>query len=138
MAAAASPPPPSSALTPPSRPDVTQHCSFCKGGQGQGAKGTLTNTDAHRAHGNRLAVRRQAHTRREFFYVAGVHGSDKKRGKKIAVCYLQEEAAFVDRAPQRKALFCGFGVGGCRAGDLLPGGLVLVRYKTKSVEGRYS
>lgn len=62
----------------------------------------------------------------------------KKEEKKIAVCYLQEEAAFVDRAPQRKALFCGFGVGGCRAGDLLPGGLVLVRYKTKSVEGRYS
>lgn len=46
------------------------------------------------------------------------------------VSYLQEEAAFVDCGAQRKALFPVIRVGGCRAADVLPGGLVVVHYRT--------
>lgn len=46
------------------------------------------------------------------------------------VSYLQEEAAFVDCGAQRKALFPVIRVGGCRAADVLPRGLVVVHYGT--------
>lgn len=46
------------------------------------------------------------------------------------VSYFQQEAAFIDCAAQWKALFPGFEVRGCWGGDVLPGGLILVCYKT--------
>lgn len=48
------------------------------------------------------------------------------------VSYFQEEAAFVDGGARWKALFPGFRVRGCWAGDVLPGRLVLTRYKRKT------
>lgn len=47
------------------------------------------------------------------------------------VSYIQEEAGFVDGGAQRRALLPGFRVRGCRAGDVLPGRLVLTRYEKK-------
>lgn len=44
--------------------------------------------------------------------------------------YLQEEAAFVDCGVQREALFPVIRVGGCRAADVLPGGLFMVHCRT--------
>lgn len=49
------------------------------------------------------------------------------------VSYLQQEAAFIDCAAHWKALFPGFKVRGCCAGDVLPGGLILGCYKTYNV-----
>lgn len=47
------------------------------------------------------------------------------------VLYLQEEAALVDCGALGEALFPVIRVGGCRAADVLPGGLVLVRCGTQ-------
>lgn len=44
--------------------------------------------------------------------------------------YLQEETAFVDCGAQRKTLLPVIRVGGCRAADVLPGGLVMVHCGT--------
>lgn len=46
--------------------------------------------------------------------------------------YLQEEAALINGGAQRKALFPVIRVGGCRAADVLPGGLVVVHCRTQS------
>lgn len=46
------------------------------------------------------------------------------------VSYLQEEAVFINCSAQRKAAFPGSRVRLCWAGDVLPGGLLLVHYKT--------
>lgn len=47
------------------------------------------------------------------------------------VSYFQQEAAFIDSGAQWKTLFPGFRVRGCGADDVLPGGLLLARYKKK-------
>lgn len=49
---------------------------------------------------------------------------------KQTASYLQEEAAFIHSGAQRKALFPLIRVGGCRAADVLPGGLVVVHCGT--------
>lgn len=52
------------------------------------------------------------------------------------VSYFQEEAAFIDGGAQGNALFPGFRVRGCCADAVLPGRLLIVRYKKEKENGK--
>lgn len=122
-------PPPLSALTLLSHPYVTQHHSPAQevGTSGKGrthARTRLSSQKSNHGGNDRLIIVRLLQKHAMICINTGDCFSNIAYPN--AVSYLQEEAAFVDCGAQRKALFPVITVGGCRAADVLPGGLVVV------------